>query len=85
MYFLLKMGIIHSAMLVYQRVLIYVRSGLNSHYFHIIGDKLINPSPGKGFIGPHEIRIPVVKGWRWQPIPKDQGVDRPDRSYVVGI
>ena len=23
----------------------YVRSGLNSHYFHIIGDKLINPSP----------------------------------------
>ena len=22
---------------------IYVRSGLNSHYFHIIGDKLINP------------------------------------------
>ena len=24
---------------------LYVLSGLNSHYFHIIGDKLINPSP----------------------------------------
>ncbi len=24
----------------------YVRSGLNSHYFHIIGDKLINPIVG---------------------------------------
>ena len=23
---------------------LYVRSGLNSHYFHIIGDKLINPN-----------------------------------------
>ena len=31
--------------------------GLNSHYFHIIGDKLINPI-SSGFIGPHEIRIP---------------------------
>ena len=28
--------------------LIYVRSGPNSHYFHTIGDKLINPSP-QGF------------------------------------
>ena len=27
-----------------------------------IGDKVINPSPGWGFIGPHEIRIPVIKG-----------------------
>ena len=26
--------------------------GLNSHYLHIIGDKLINPIP-QGFIGPH--------------------------------
>ena len=26
--------------------------GLNSHYFYIIGDKLINPIP-YGFIGPH--------------------------------
>ena len=29
------------AMLVYQRV--YMCQGLNSHYFHRIGDKLINP------------------------------------------
>ncbi len=27
------------------RISIYLCQGLNSHYFHIIGDKLINPSP----------------------------------------
>ena len=35
---------------------------LNSHYFHIIGDKLINPIP-QGFYIPI-IRIPYLKvGW----------------------
>ena len=31
----------------------YVRSGLNSHYFHIIGDKLINPIVG--------VYIPIIR------------------------
>ncbi len=48
-----------------------VRSGLNSHYFHIIGDKLINPIVGIYIL---IIRIPVIKGWR-SPIPNDQGVE----------
>ena len=51
----------------------YVRSGLNSHYFHIIGDKLINPIVG---VYIPIIRIPVIKGGIF-PIPKDQRVDRP--------
>ena len=38
--------------------------GLNSHYFHIIGDERPHqPKSESGFIGPHEIRIPVIKGW----------------------
>ena len=31
----------------------------------------------------HEIRIPVIKGWR-SPIPKDQGVDRPGSGEGSG-
>ena len=32
--------------IIYTYIYIYVRSGLNSHYVHIIGDKLINPIVG---------------------------------------
>ena len=39
---------------------LYMCQGLNFHYFHIIGDKLINPSP-YGFIGPH-YKDSVIKG-----------------------
>ena len=56
MYFLLKMGDIPAshvselrvvyASVYFMHILIsHVRQGLNSHYFHIIGDKLINPIP----------------------------------------
>ncbi len=55
----------HVWYMIYQPVSL---KGLNSHYFHIIGDKLINPIPGWGFIGPHEIRIPSLKvGWPSHP------------------
>ena len=33
---------------------------INSHYFHVIGDKLINPIVG---VYIPIIRIPVIKGW----------------------
>ncbi len=43
----------------------YMCQGLTSHYFHIIGDKLINPISVGVKIGPHEIRIPsFIKGGR---------------------
>ena len=46
---------------------VYMCQGLNSHYFRIIGDKVINPIVGVK-IGPH-YKDSVIKGGR-SPIPK---------------
>ena len=61
---------------------LYMCQGVNSHYFHIIGDKLINPIVGAP-IWPH-YKDSVIKGWRF-PIPKDQGVDRPWLIWNIPI
>ena len=46
---------------------LYVPGSINSHYFHIIGDKLINPIP-LGFIGP-QYKDSVIKGGMSEFIP----------------
>ena len=51
---------------------IYVRSGLNSHYFHIIGDKLINPIVG---VYIPSIRIPGFPIEGWMTIPNARSLD----------
>ena len=70
--------------MVYEIIPTYVPGSINSHYFHIIGDKLINPSP-QGFIYlyTHEVRIPSLKVGGLPSPKKSDNLDHGSYSWVV--